>query len=236
MAEPRRDLLSRTQIIGCIRQGNELQRKYATTGSVDDLQRARKAYEEGLESSNDPYLRAVCLNNMGSALESLFDETHLMDYLNQAIDSKKQAADLIPVNHQQRASFFDGYSGLLQVRLEHSGSMDDLNEAIMAVEEAIRLTPERTSEACMYLNNFSIALRSRFKRTSVFGDLERAVAVAKLAVESVANNPNRRYHLNGLGIALDMQFEWTGSLEHQDRKSTRLNSSHTMTSRMPSSA
>jgi tetratricopeptide (TPR) repeat protein len=149
---------------------------------------------------------------MGSALESLFDETDSMDCLNQAIDSKKQAVDLIPVNHQQRATFLDGYGGLLQVRFERSGSMDDLNEAITAVEEAIRLTPERTSKTCMY-HNLSIALRSRFKQTSFFGDLERAVAVAKLAVESDADDPNRRYHLNGLGIALDMQFEWTGSLE-----------------------
>src|SRR5438045_7710144 len=100
MAELRRELQpvqQGTQIMDYIRQGDELQREYGTTGSVDNLQKAQKAYEEGLESSNDPYLRAVCLNNMGSALESLFDETDSMDYLNQAVDSKKQAVDLIPV-------------------------------------------------------------------------------------------------------------------------------------------
>jgi len=84
MAELQRELRAvqqGTQIMDYIRQGDELQRIYATTGSVDNLQKAQEAYKEGLESSNDPYLRAVCLNNMGRALESLFDKTDSMDYL-----------------------------------------------------------------------------------------------------------------------------------------------------------
>src|SRR5271154_2307257 len=135
MAELNRALPSVHQTTGitdCIRKA---ERKYESTGSMDDLEEAIRVYEQGLKLSNDPYLQSVCLNNLGSALESLFNETDSIEYLDRAIVIKKRAVDSIPIGSPQRAAYIDGYGGLLQIRFERAGSIDDLNSAITAGEE-----------------------------------------------------------------------------------------------------
>jgi collagenase-like PrtC family protease len=157
--------------------------------------------------------RAMCLSNLGCALQDLFRHTGHLAALEEAAAVGRQAVGTASVDHPSRAMFLSNLGGALQDLAGYTGQQAALEEAVAVGRQAVAAAPDDHPDRAMYLSNFGSALRTLFERTGDLAALEEAVAVGRRAVAAASEeHPSRSKYLNNLANALRDLFERTGQL------------------------
>jgi tetratricopeptide (TPR) repeat protein len=162
--------------------------------------------------------RVESLMMLGRYLRNQFDETNMMENLNQAIDIMEEA---VVVNLDTNAAGFisrSNYLGeALLARFQRTGGVNDLHRAISVWSDLV-LAVDNPSELSMLLSNLGSALWTRFRMTGALDDLERSITAKEqalaLAPEGYSDLPML---FNNLGNCLLSRFERTNSVEDLDR-------------------
>jgi len=137
-----------------------------------------------------------------------------MDDLNDAVDVARQAVDITPLDHPDRARRLNNLGNRLSHRFERTGSTDDLNDAVDVARQAVDATPLDHPDRARLLNNLGSWFGHRFGRTGSMDDINDAVDIARQAVDATPlDHPDRVGLLNNLGIWLGRRFERTGSMD-----------------------
>lgn len=126
----------------------------------------------------------------------------------------REALNVTPVGHPNRARYLDNLGGRLHDRYLRTGNLDDLEEAVYVVREAVAMTPPDHPDCIGRLGNLSVALRDKYLWLRDMSDLESAIVTAREAVKKTpADHPSLNYCLNNLSNGLGSRFEVTRSEE-----------------------
>ena len=151
------------------------------------------------------------LSNLGTCLRARFERAGDDADLDAAIDAERQAADLTPPGHPNRAAILANLGNSLRIRFERAGDDADLDAAIDAGRQAADLTPPGHPNRAMYLANLGASLRIRLERAGDDADLDAAIDAGRQAADlTPPGHPNRAIPLANLGDSLRIRFERAG--------------------------
>ncbi|KAJ6439162.1 putative reverse transcriptase [Purpureocillium lavendulum] len=97
-----------------------------------------------------------------------------MAILEEAITVARQAVDLTPADHPDRAIWLLNLGNKLKSRYESTGELANLEEAITVARQAVGCTPADHPNRAAFLNNLGNKIESRYERTGKSRDLEEA--------------------------------------------------------------
>lgn len=76
-----------------------------------------------------------------------------MEYLDRAIDINRQAVELVPRSHPNRAMYLNNLGNSLESRFERTGSMENINRAVDIMEQAVDSKPVDSPGYTLCLSN-----------------------------------------------------------------------------------
>jgi uncharacterized protein YegL/tetratricopeptide (TPR) repeat protein len=135
--------------------------------------------------------------------------------LEAAIAALREALNLIPNDHRDRAALLSNLGGALRARFERTGDLSDLEQAIVSTRQALAATGAEDSQYPAILNNLGAML-------SETGRYQEALEAAREAVDIrrvlAAQNPgiylpDMAMSLNNLGTMLSETGRYQEALE-----------------------
>ena len=133
--------------------------------------------------------------------------------LEEAIPRYRDAVDLTPHGHPDKATCLNNLGNSLVHRFELLGELSDLEDAISSHRDAVDATPNGHPDKAARLGNLGNSLITRFKRLGELSDLEDAIPRHRDAVDLIPNgHPDKPARLNNLGNSLITRYERLGEL------------------------
>jgi tetratricopeptide (TPR) repeat protein len=159
-------------------------------------------------------LHMLCLDILGNALRTRFQQLGDLDSLAEAVELYRQALDLRPQGHPNRSSSLSNLASALQTRFAQLGDLASLAEAVELHRQALDLRPQGHPNRSSSLSNLASALQTRFAQLGDLVSLAEAVELHRQALDLFPQgHPGRSSSLNNLGIVLQTRFEQFGDLD-----------------------
>jgi len=162
------------------------------------------------------------LNDLGNSLRRRFEQTGVIDDINQSIAAHEQAIELTPPGHEARAIRLNNTVVALQRRYNLTKSIEDLDRSIMLNEQALASPISSDLVRNTVWNNMTLSLKTRYQLTHAIEDLERLITL--LVMQSLMmelaghnNSPDHARVLNDLGISYQVRYERTAVMNDLDR-------------------
>jgi hypothetical protein len=158
--------------------------RFERFGQDEDIDQAILLSGEAAEYSDAG--RALRLQNLSSALQLRYRRRQDPADLYAAITHARQAADLLPDNHKDRAAVLSVLGLALRERFEQTKDPAHLDEAAAVARDAVAATAPDSAYRAGRLQNLSGTLLRRFEHTQDPWDVNLAVKTAR---EAVAASP-----------------------------------------------
>lgn len=152
--------------------GNRLGDKFLRTNDVADIDEAIDCARQSLDLEPEKPER---LYNLAIKLGDRFSRTEDLDDVDEAIELERKALKIMPVDHSERADYFNILGNQLGDRYKHTGDLDDLEEAIRSAEEALGLISEDHALRAAWLNSLGNHYLDRYTATGDEHDLELSI-------------------------------------------------------------
>jgi tetratricopeptide (TPR) repeat protein len=178
------------------------------------LQEAISFYERILNIDSAEHTHRVrALTGLGRALWTLC-ECHGEDAVRlvRSIGLLREALDLCPIGHPQRADTLHALGLALHTCFQHLADPENLSEAIALHRDALRLDPLGQDPLhADSLHGLAIALFTRFEHQGGMDILTEVISLHRQALHlRLPGHPRRIRTLNNLAIALHTSFEQQG--------------------------
>ncbi|KAJ7720122.1 CHAT domain-containing protein [Mycena maculata] len=136
-----------------------------------------------------------------------------MKDLDAAIVKYREAVDLPPTNHPDRASWLQGLAVIFGNRYQRLGDMKDLEAGVEKYQEAVDLTPADHPKRAAQLQGLAAAFGNRYQRSGDMNDMEAAMEKLQEAVDlTPADHPDRAARLQGLAAAFANRYQRLGDM------------------------
>ena len=159
----------------------------------------------------------MALNNLSGRLYTRYNHLEAMEDLDEAIVLVREALDLRPQGHPDRAMSLNSLAIHLSSRYNLLGATEDLDEAIVLDREALDLCPQGHPDRPSSLNNLAYCLSFRYKKLEAMEDLDEAIVLGQEAFNLCPQgHSNRSQSLENLARYLCNRF--TQSKQLQDKE------------------
>lgn len=185
-------------------------------GRHDDLVEAIHYANLAVGAADDAVERALCLSDLGQALESHYESTRVLADAAEAVRTHRSAVDLIPSWHPERYVLEMNLANALRAYGQHSAGRDSVSEAIALRRAALAAMPERDRHRGNVESELATDLVSWFELTSQDSALIEALGHAKRAAELTRGTPNEAAASTSLGHVLRMMYEFHGDERYLD--------------------
>lgn len=154
------------------------------------------------------------MNNLGDLLGTWYTRTREAKALEEAVDTSRQAVQLILLDHPSRATCLHTLGKILWTLWIHAGETKDLEEAIDITRQALQMTPLDHVNWTSGLTMLGVLLGSQYELTGEESDLEEAIMITRQATQSISlDHPNRAGILNNLGSYFERRYKRTGETD-----------------------
>ncbi|KAF5343629.1 hypothetical protein D9758_015445 [Tetrapyrgos nigripes] len=227
--------------------GNAFSHRFERLGELGDIENAIRFMHQAVDLTPDDHAdKAAMLNNLGNAFETRltnlgnafscrFKRLGELGDIENAIHFKRQAVDLTPDGHADKAYKLNNLGSAFSHRFERLGELADIENAIRFNCQAVDLTPDGHADKAAQLNNLGNAFESRFECLGELGDIKNAISTFQQSTKNSSSPPSVRYKAacrwatlssayQDSSLALDAykvvfeiipQFIWLGQTVHQ---------------------
>ena len=137
--------------------------------------------------------------------------------LTEVIALLREAADLLPAGHPERAGYLSNVGNVHRMRYTAGGGRGDLDKAIWYGQQALAAADPADPRRAGILANLCGTLRLRFERSRRLADLDAAIEAGTDALRSAADDDPNRADMNAnLAIAHQARFEQAAALSELD--------------------
>jgi CHAT domain-containing protein/tetratricopeptide (TPR) repeat protein len=170
-----------------------------------------------MQSSEVTYLPAILFHLRAQYLLAKFKQGRGTSYVDEAIDLDREALELYPPGHLERADSLTWLAIHLCERYRQLGATGDLEEAIVLDREALGLRPQGHPSRSMSLNNLAADLSTRYKQLGAMVDLDEAIVLSREALGLCPQgHPDRSMSLNNLAVHLSTRYTQLGAMVDLD--------------------
>jgi CHAT domain-containing protein/tetratricopeptide (TPR) repeat protein len=170
-----------------------------------------------MQSSEMTYLPVNQFHLRADSLVAKFMQGRGTSYVDEAIDLDREALELCPHGHPERAASLDQLAIHLGDRYSQLGATGDLEEAIVLDREALGLRPQGHPDRSSSLNNLAVDLSTRYKQLGAMVDLDEAIVLGREALGlRPQGHPDRSSSLNNLAVDLSSRYKQLGAMVDLD--------------------
>jgi hypothetical protein len=155
-----------------------------------------------MQSSEMTYLPVNQFHLRADSLVAKFMQGRGTSYVDEAIDLDREALELCPHGHPERAASLDQLAIHLGDRYSQLGAMVDLEEAIVLDREVLGLRPQGHPDWSSSLNNLAVHLSTRYKQLGAMVDLDEAIVLDREALGLRPQGHPDRSESNNLASSL----------------------------------
>jgi hypothetical protein len=178
---------------------------------VSNRQTALAALREQLGRAADHPDPAGRLNDLGTDLLALFEQTGERDALDESVAAGRAAVAATPEGDPDRAMYLNNLGNALLTLFEQTGVRGALDEAVEAERAAVAAASAEDPDRAAILTNLGNTLQALFACTGELAVLVEAVDVGRAALVAAPDDfADRAALLSNLGGALRMLFGRTG--------------------------
>lgn len=185
-------------------------------GRHDDLVEAIDYANQAVAAANDIAERALCLGDLGQALESQYGNTRVLADAAEAVRTHRSAVELIPGWHPERHVLEMNLAHALCAFGQHCADRDSVSEAIVLRRAALAAMPERDRHRGDIESELATDLICWFELTSQDMALIEALGHAKRAAELTRHTPHEAAVRTNLGHVFRMMYEFHGDEQYLD--------------------
>lgn len=155
--------------------------RYSIGWNPDDFERGVLLGQEALKSSVSEEARAHCLHTLSKLYQFYFATTSALNDLEVAIETGRQAMDIVPHDDSCRSIFPENLAQLYTERFHILSCPADLDTAIKLGSQALEWCGDDENRPVYYMrlsNSFGL----RFEAKEDSGDLSEAIRLAEVAI------------------------------------------------------
>ena len=169
------------------------------------------------QSNEITYLPVNQLHLRAHSLVAKFEQGGGSNHIDEAIILDREALELCPPGHPQRAVSVAWLAIHLSDRFDQLGARRDLEEAIVFDREALEFRPQGHPDRSMSLNNLAACVYTRYTQLGEMEDLDEAIVLDREALDlRPPGHPLRSSSLHNLAIRLSTRYKQLGAMEDLD--------------------
>jgi tetratricopeptide (TPR) repeat protein len=181
-------------------------------GDPMDLENAIIHQRTFLSLPDDDPIKGLVLADLGAYLQERYKCFGNVEDINQAIEYKQAACELIPGSHPFKPASWNHLGTALQARFLHFGNPSDIDDAIKYKQNAVDLASASHSPNPLFLSNLGNSLERRFEFYGHLEDLNKSLTYKKNAVEIAPDGHAEKHRfLMNLGKSLYSRWVRLGS-------------------------
>ena len=157
--------------------------------------------------------RCAVTNSLADILYTRFEELGQMSDLEEALSLYRDALELRPQGHPDRALSLGNIANCIQARASRLGALADLDEALALYRDTLELLPQWHPDRTVSLGGIASCLYDRFNLLGTPSDLDEALVFHRKTLElRPQGHPHRARSMGNIANCLHARFMLLGML------------------------